>query len=144
MSEIKSGDVVRIHYTGRLADGTQIDSSRRGDPIEFTVGAGQIMAGIDRHVEGMTVGATSTVTIPAAEAFGPHHKERVQEVPRNAFPPDVNLELGARLQADTQDGQTLDLTVIGLDDEKVTLDANHPLAGEDLVFDIELLERVAG
>ena len=142
MSEIKSGDVVRIHYTGKLADGTTVDSSRQGDPVEFKVGAGQIMPGIERHVEGMVVGAASTVTVPAEEAFGPHDKARVQDVPRTAFPPDVQLEMGARLQANTQDGQTLDLTVVALDEEKVTVDANHPLAGEDLVFDIEVVERV--
>lgn len=142
MSEIKSGDVVRIHYTGKLSDGTTVDSSRQGDSVEFKVGAGQIMPGIERHVEGMAVGASSTVTVPAEEAFGPHDKARVQDVPRTAFPPEVELEMGARLQANTQDGQTLDLTVVGLDEEKVTVDANHPLAGEDLVFDIEVVERV--
>ncbi|MCG6114802.1 MAG: peptidylprolyl isomerase [Mesorhizobium sp.] len=142
MTEIKSGDVVRIHYTGKLTDGTPVDSSRQGDPVEFKVGAGQIMPGIERHVEGMAVGAASTVTVPAEEAFGPHDKARVQDVPRTAFPPEVQLEMGARLQANTQDGQTLDLTVVGLDEEKVTVDANHPLAGEDLVFEIEVVERV--
>lgn len=144
MSEIKSGDVVRIHYTGKLSDGTTVDTSRQGDPVQFTVGGGQIMPGIDRHVEGMSVGQSSTVTVPAAEAFGPRDRARVQDVPRTAFPPEVHLEMGARLQANTQDGQTLDLTVVALDDEKVTVDANHPLAGEDLVFDIEVVERVGG
>jgi peptidylprolyl isomerase len=144
MSEIKNGDVVRIHYTGKLADGTPVDTSRQGEPVEFEVGAGQILPGIDNHVQGMSVGERSTVTVPAAEAFGPHDETRVQKLPRSAFPADIQLAIGSRLQANTQDGQTIALTVVALDDEQATVDANHPLAGEDLVFDIEVIERVSG
>lgn len=142
MTQATKGDTVRIHYVGRLTDGTQFDSSEGRAPIEFTLGAGQIISGLDREIEGMEVGAKATVTIPADEAYGPHRPEAVQTLPRTSIPDGVDLSLGARLQASTPQGQPLTLTVVDLTDTEVTVDANHPLAGQNLVFDVELVEVV--
>lgn len=142
MTQAKQGDTVRIHYTGRLTDGTQFDSSQGRDPLEFQLGSGQIIKGLDAQVQGMTVGDSATFSIPADDAYGPHRPEAVQSVPRDRIPPSVDLSVGARLQATGGDGQPLQLTVVGVDDAQVTVDANHPLAGRDLVFDVELLEVV--
>lgn len=142
MTQAKHGDTVRIHYTGRLTDGTQFDSSQGRDPLEFQLGSGQIIKGLDTQVEGMNVGDSATVSIPADDAYGPHRPEAVQTVPRDRIPPSVDLSVGARLQATGGDGQPLQLTVVGVDDAQVTVDANHPLAGKDLVFDVELIEVV--
>lgn len=143
MTEVKSGDTVRIHYTGKLTDGTEFDSSADGKPLEFEVGAGQIIPGLEKEVEGMNVGDKETVTIPATEAYGQRDDAQVQVMPRSAIPEGIELAVGARLQASTKDGQQVLLTVVALDDENVTVDANHPLAGHDLVFDIEVVEVVA-
>lgn len=143
MTQANQGDTVRIHYTGRLTDGTQFDSSQGREPLEFQVGSGQIINGLDKQVEGMSVGDSATVTIPAEEAYGPHRPEGVQSVPREQIPEGVDVSPGARLQATGGDGRTMTLTVVGSTEEEVTVDANHPLAGKDLVFDVELVEIVA-
>lgn len=143
MIQANKGDTVRIHYTGRLTDGTQFDSSEGRAPLEFQLGSGQIIAGLDQQIEGMSVGEKATVTIPAAQAYGEHHPEGVQSLPRERIPADVDVSLGARLQATSADGQQMTLTVVDVNDEAVTVDANHPLAGKDLVFDVELVEVVA-
>ncbi|WP_163267926.1 FKBP-type peptidyl-prolyl cis-trans isomerase [Chelativorans alearense] len=142
MSQAKTGDVVRVHYTGKLEDGTKFDSSEGRDPLQFQVGGGQIIPGLEKHVEGMEVGEKSTVTVPAEEAYGPRDERQVQTVPREALPADLDLRIGASLQATTQDGRQIPLTVVEVDDMQVTVDANHPLAGHDLVFDVELVEIV--
>jgi len=142
MSEAKNGDTVRVHYTGTLTDGSQFDTSAGREPLEFTIGSGQIIPGLEKEIEGMKVGDKSTVTVPAAEAYGPHQPEGVQEVPRSNIPTNINLAVGTQLQGMTPDGRQMNLTVTGLTDETVTLDANHPLAGKDLVFDVELVEIV--
>ena len=142
MSEAKTGDTVRIHYTGTLTDGSEFDSSSGGDPLEFTIGSGQIIPGLDREVAGMTVGDTKKVTVAADEAYGQRQPEAVQEVPRDAVPEGINLVVGNRLQATTADGGQMVVTIAAVTDETVTMDANHPLAGEDLVFDVELVEIV--
>jgi len=142
MTQAKHGDTVRIHYTGRLLDGTQFDSSQGRDPLEFQLGSGQIIRGLDSQVQGMSVGDSATVSIPADDAYGPHRPEAVQTVPRDRIPPSVDVSVGARLQATGGDGQPLQLTVVGVDEAQVTVDANHPLAGKDLVFDVELVEVV--
>jgi peptidylprolyl isomerase len=142
MTAASPGDTVRIHYTGRLTDGTEFDSSTGGEPLEFQVGANQIIRGLDEAVEGMQVGDTSTVTIPADKAYGPHHAEAVSAVPRDTIPPEIALEPGLRLQAQRPDGTALGLTVVEVGEDQVTLDANHPLAGQDLVFDLELVAVV--
>lgn len=143
MTQANQGDTVRIHYTGRLTDGTQFDSSQGRDPLEFQLGSGQIITGLEKQVEGMAVGQSATVTIPAEEAYGPHRPEGVQSVPREQIPEGVDVSPGARLQATGGDGRAMTLTVVGATDAEVTVDANHPLAGKDLVFDVELVEVVA-
>jgi peptidylprolyl isomerase len=134
------GQTVRVHYTGTLDDGRTFDSSRQREPLEFTVGGGQVIGGFDQAVTGMTPGDTKTVTIAAADAYGPHRPELVQDMPRSAIPPEVDLTPGNRLAAKDQAGNELVLTVVEADAEKAKLDANHPLAGEDLTFEIELVE----
>lgn len=144
MSQIKTGDVVRIHYTGKLTDGTEFDSSAGRAPLEFQVGSGQIIPGLDRQVQGMVVGDSGTLTIPADEAYGPRDEAQVQIVPRSDLPPELKLALGTSLQATTPDGGQIALTVVDLTDQEVTVDANHPLAGRDLVFEVEIVEIVGG
>ncbi len=145
MSTVKTGDTVTIHYTGTLKDGTTFDSSRDRDPLEFTVGSGQIITGLDSALPGMAVGDEKTVEVPCADAYGEADPERVQEVPREEIPTHIELQPGGQLQAQTPDGQILQFTVREVDEENVTLDANHPLAGQDLIFDIELVSlRTAG
>jgi len=140
MSEAKSGDTVTIHYTGTLEDGTQFDSSEGRDPLEFQLGSGQVIPGFDKAVEGMSVGEEKSVTITSDDAYGPHNEQMVQEVPKNALPANIEPEKGMALQAQGQDGQPINLTVTEVGEESITVDANHPLAGKDLKFDIELVD----
>lgn len=143
MSEARSGDTVRIHYTGKLPDGTPFDSSDGRDPLEFELGSGKIIPGLDREIVGMEVGEKKTVEVSADDAYGPHHDEAVQEVQRSEIPENIELAHGMELQATDQGGQVVRLRVVELTEETVTLDANHPLAGQDLVFEIELVEIAA-
>lgn len=142
MSQAKAGDTVRIHYTGKLDDGTQFDSSAGREPLEFAVGSGQVIPGFDKAVEGMTVGDNKSVKIPADEAYGPRHDELVQEVPKSALPGDIQPSVGMLLQAEGTGGQVMKLIVTAVADESITVDGNHPLAGQALDFDIELVEIV--
>lgn len=142
MTEVKSGDKVRIHYTGTLQDGTVFDSSEGRDPLEFEVGSGQIIPGLDKHLPGMSVGEKKTVVAEAAEAYGPRHDDAQQDVPRDQIPAEIPLEVGLQLQMQSPQGQVIPVTVVNVTDETVTLDANHRLAGEDLTFAIELVEIV--
>ncbi len=140
MTQAKAGDTVAIHYTGTLADGSQFDSSEGRDPLRFTLGSGQIIAGLDAAITGMSQGEKKSVTIAAAEAYGDHRPEAVQAVPRAQIPAEIPLEVGGGLQVQTPDGKTIPVTVTSVTDEEVTLDANHPLAGKDLTFAVELVE----
>lgn len=140
MSQAKSGDTVRIHYTGKLDDGTQFDSSSGREPLEFALGSGQVIPGFDNAVDGMAVGESKTVTIPPAEAYGDKHPQLVQDVPKSALPPEIEPQVGMQLQSQTPDGQTIPLLITEVAEEKITVDGNHPLAGQDLTFDIELVE----
>jgi len=142
MSEAKNGDTVRVHYTGSLNDGTTFDSSAGRDPLEFEIGSGQVIPGFERAAEGMTVGDRKTVRIACADAYGERDDSQVQQIERAQIPANVDVSPGARLQAETPDGRQLLLTVVTATDDKVTLDANHPLAGHDLNFEIELVEIV--
>lgn len=142
MSTVKSGDTVRIHYSGTLADGSSFDSSEGRDPLQFTVGAGEIIPGLDKALPGMSVGEKKVVEVPAAEAYGDHRPEGLQQLPRAQVPEHIPLDPGTRLQVQTGDGRTVPVTVAEVTDETVVLDANHPLAGRDLTFDIELVEIV--
>ena len=140
MASAKKGDTAKVHYTGTLNDGTVFDSSRERDPLEFQVGAGQLIPGFDQAVDGMAVGETKTVKIPAEQAYGPHRAEMVIDVDKTQFPEGLNPEVGQQLQTQDNQGQPLVVTVTAIDGDKVTLDANHPLAGKDLNFEIELVE----
>ena len=142
MTEVKSGDTVRIHYTGTLEDGTTFDSSEGRDPLEFTVGSGQIIPGLDAAIPGMTVGEKKVVEVPCAKAYGDRNPQAEQSIPRSKIPDGVPVDPGTRLQMKTADGRDVGVTVVSADDETVTLDANHPLAGKDLTFAIELVEVV--
>ncbi len=139
MSEVKSGDTVRIHYTGSLTDGSVFDSSEGRDPLEFTVGTGQVIKGMDAGLEGMAVGEKKTLNIPCQEAYGPINPAARQSIPRDGIPADIPLEIGIQLQMQSPDGQVLPVTVVEVAHDTVTLDANHFLAGKDLVFEIELV-----
>ena len=139
MTQVKPGDTVRIHYTGTLTDGSQFDRSAGRDPLEFTVGSGQIIPGLDKAIPGMVVGDQKTVVVPAAEAYGESHPDAVQAIPRSNIPAEIPLELGLQLQMQSPTGQVVPVTVVGITEEEVTLDANHPLAGKELTFAIELV-----
>jgi peptidylprolyl isomerase len=141
MTQAKNGDTVRINYTGRLADGTQFDASGN-EPLQFTLGEGQVVPGLETYVEGMEVGTRSTVTVPADDAYGAYRPEAVVTIDRASVPSNINVDIGTRLQAKTRDGRPMPVTVVGVDDASVKLDGNHPLAGKDLVFDVELVEIV--
>lgn len=136
----KAGDTLRIHYTGKLDDGTVFDSSEGREPLEFTIGSGEIIAGLDQGVVGMEVGESREVTITPEEAYGPRDEGRVQTVPREAIPDHIPTDPGTQLSAQMQDGQTVQLVVTGATDTHVELDANHPLAGKTLTFDVKLVE----
>jgi len=140
MTQVKSGDTVRIHYTGTLNDGETFDTSSGRDPLEFTVGSGQIIPGLDAALPGMEVGEKKTVEVPADDAYGQPDPNAQQAVPRAEIPEDIPLDLGTQLQVQTPQGQVMPVTVVEVTEEQVTLDANHPLAGKDLTFAIELVE----
>lgn len=137
---VKAGDTLRIHYTGRLADGTVFDSSDGRDPLEFTTGTGQIIPGLDRGVIGMEVGEAREVTVPPEEAYGPRDEERVQSVPLESIPENIPTDPGTQLQVQTADGQTMPVVVSGKSDSHLEIDANHPLAGQTLTFEVKLVE----
>ncbi len=139
MTQVKTGDTVRIHYTGTLSDGTTFDSSAGRDPLEFTVGSGQIIPGLDQALPGMQVGETKSVSVAADDAYGQADPAARQAVPRTEIPDHIPLDLGTQLQVQTPTGQTLQVVVADVTETEVTLDANHPLAGKDLTFDIELV-----
>jgi len=139
MSEAKSGDTVKVHYTGTLNDGREFDSSRQRDPLEFTIDSGQVIAGFNEAVTGMTVGDVKKVTIPTNQAYGQRDPAMVQDVPRTAIPTDIDLQEGMILSARNPDGRNLNFKVVEFDEQKVKVDGNHPLAGEDLTFELELV-----
>lgn len=137
---IKKGDTIRVHYTGRLKDGTEFDSSRNREPLEFTLGKGQLIPGFEAAIEGREPGDKVTVTIPASEAYGEMDPELVFVVPRAQVPDHIPMEVGTPLQLSSDKGHQMDVTITEIGPDEVTLDANHPLAGKELVFDIEILD----
>lgn len=139
MAAVKQGDVVRIHYTGTLRDGSVFDSSKGRDPLEFTVGTGQVIKGMDDGMLGLEVGQSKVLEIPSDEAYGPLNPDARQEIPRDSIPAEIPLEVGIQLQMQSPDGQVMPVTVVAVAEDSVTLDANHQLAGEDLIFDVELV-----
>jgi peptidylprolyl isomerase len=140
MTQAKQGDKVKVHYQGSLNDGTVFDSSYEREPLEFTLGQGQIIPGFEDAVEGMTPGENKKVTVEPDQGYGQYFEENQVELDRSNLPEDLNPEIGMLLQVTDANNQTHHVKVIGLTDETITLDANHPLAGQDLNFDIELVE----
>lgn len=142
MQQVKSGDTVKVHYSGRLTDGTTFDSSAGREPLQFEVGGGMVIAGFDSGVMGMQVGDKKTIEIPVLEAYGPKNADMIVAFPASEFPQDMDLEVGMRLNMTNSEGHVIPVVITEIGAENVMLDANHPLAGEDLVFDIELVEIV--
>jgi peptidylprolyl isomerase len=140
--QAKQGDVVRVHYTGRLTDGTQFDSSEGREPLEFTVGAGQMIKGFDDGVVGMNVGDKKILNISATEAYGERDEQAIIEFPAANIPADMKLEPGMQLTLRNQHGQPVPVVVLEVQAEVVIMDANHMLAGKALVFDVELVEII--
>ena len=140
MSEVKNGDVVKVHYTGKVQDGEQFDSSVGKEPLEFTVGAGQMIKGFDTGVVGMKVGDKKVVVISAEEGYGERSEEAMIEFPKENVPAEMNLEVGLSLTLQDQEGRPFPVTVTEIKEDAVVLDANHFLAGKTLVFDIEMVE----
>ena len=140
MQQAKNGDKVKVHYTGKLTNGEQFDSSAGRTPLEFTVGAGQMIKGFDAAVPGMVVGDKKTITIPAEEAYGPKDPNMIVEFAKENFPADMVPEVGMQLTMSSGDGQQIPVVITDIKAETVMLDANHPLADKELVFDIELVE----
>jgi peptidylprolyl isomerase len=139
MKQAQQGDTVVLNYTGSFSDGSTFDSSEGRDPLEFQLGSQQVIPGIEKAVTGMTVGEKKNVTVTPDEGYGERDETRLQDVPRTQLPADLPTEPGTHLAMQTPDGQTVPVTVAKADDETVTLDANHPLAGRDLTFDLELV-----
>lgn len=146
MAQAANGNIVRINYTGKLADGTVFDTSEAEgrEPLGFRLGENQVLPKLEAEIVGMAAGDKKTVAIEANDAYGPHQEQAIQQVERSQIPDDVDLTVGNALQATGPDGQVVPLRVIAADETTVTLDANHPLAGHDLTFDVELVEIVAG
>ena len=140
MSEVKNGDVVKVHYTGKVQDGEQFDSSVGKEPLEFTVGAGQMIKGFDTGVVGMKVGDKKVVVISAEEGYGERSEEAMIEFPKENVPAEMKLEVGLSLTLQDQEGRPFPVTVTEIREDAVVLDANHFLAGKTLVFDIEMVE----
>jgi len=143
MTQVTVGDTVRIHYTGTLKDGSAFDSSVGRDPLQFTVGEKTIIPQLEDSIVGIAVGDTATVEIAAENAYGPRQEDAIQTVERSLMPEGAELAVGGQLQATGQDGNVFVLTIVEVAEDTVTLDANHPLAGEDLTFQVELVEIVA-
>ncbi len=140
MAQAKLGDTVKVHYTGKLDDGTVFDSSANGEPLEFTIGDGNIIPGFEKAVVGMSPGDSKTELIPVEQAYGEHREDMIVVIDRAQMPPEMEPEIGQQLQIQQQSGQAIPVVITDISDSEITLDANHPLAGEDLTFDIQLVE----
>jgi len=140
MSIVKAGDSIKVHYTGTLNDGSIFDSSKGREPLAATLGQGMLIPGFEEALIGMKVGEIKKTTIIAEEAYGPRREEMTAKVERSNLPPDLNPQIGEQLQMQRPDGQVMVVTVIASDDATITIDANHPMAGKDLTFELELIE----
>lgn len=144
MAQVKSGDKIKVHYHGKLTNGETFDSSAGREPLAFEVGSGMVIKGFDDGVTGMVVGEKKTIQIPFMDAYGPRNPEMVIEMPKDRFPADMELELGMPLVMSDGQGQQFQVTIVEIKEAAVMLDANHPLAGQDLTFDLELVEIEGG
>ena len=142
MQQAQQGDKVKVHYHGTLRTGETFDSSEGREPLEFTVGSGQVIKGFDEGVKGMSVGEKKTVEIPVGDAYGEKSQDLIIEFPKEQFPSDMTPEVGQQLMMSNGSGQSFPVIIKEVKEESVLLDANHPLAGQELVFDIELVEIV--
>jgi FKBP-type peptidyl-prolyl cis-trans isomerase 2 len=142
MQQVQNGDKVKVHYHGKLRTGETFDSSNGREPLEFTVGSGQVIKGFDDGVRGMQVGDKKTVEIPVDDAYGKKNDDMLIEFPKDQFPPDLNPEVGMQLMMNNGQGQQFPVNIVEVKEDSVVLDANHPLAGQDLIFDLELVEIV--
>ncbi|MFP4088379.1 MAG: peptidylprolyl isomerase [Desulfobacteraceae bacterium] len=140
MTEAKNGDTVKIHYTGKLEDGNVFDTSLEREPLEFKIGGGQVIEGFEEAVIGMSPSDTKTTTIPSDKAYGEYREDMVIEVDKGRFPDHIEPEVGQQLELKQENGQTVVVSITDINDPVVTLDANHPLAGKDLTFEIQLME----
>lgn len=140
MSQVKANDTLRVHYTGKLADGQVFDSSLEREPIEFTMGKGQLIPGFEKGLIDMEVSEKKTVNIPSDEAYGAPREELIQEVEKSQLPEEIKPEVGMGLVSKSPDGQEMNLVVKEVKDETIVVDGNHPLAGKDLIFDLEVVE----
>ncbi len=141
MSQVKANDTVKVHYTGKLADGQVFDSSvERGEPIEFTMGQGQLIPGFEKGLIDMEVNEKKTINIPKEEAYGEPREELVQEVQKSQLPEEIKPKVGMGLVSKSPDGQEMNLVVKDVKEDTIVVDGNHPLAGKDLVFDLEVVE----
>jgi peptidylprolyl isomerase len=140
MVQAQIGDTVKINFTGKLEDGSVFGSTTNQEPLEFKLGEGQILPGVEKGIEGMNVGESKTIKVPPEQAYGQHRKELVEEVGRDQFPNDVEPKVGQRFNVPQSNGQTAVVRVVNVSESMVTLDANHPLAGKDLTFELELLD----
>ena len=140
MTQAKTGDIVTVHYTGTLDDGTQFDASQEGEPFAVTLGQGEVIPSFEKGLEGMAIGDKKSIRIEAEDAYGEFHEGLVNEISRGEIKLDQELQIGMEIQAATQDGNTFMLVVKELNGDKVTLDGNHPLAGQALNFDLELID----
>lgn len=141
MSQVKANDTVKVHYTGKLTDGQVFDSSvERGEPIEFTMGQGQLIPGFEKGLIDMKVNEKKTINIPKEEAYGEPREELIQEVQKSQLPEEIKPEVGMGLVSKSPDGQEMNLVVRDVKEDTIVVDGNHPLAGKDLVFDLEVVE----
>ena len=140
MSQAKAGDQVKVHYTGKFKNGEVFDSSREREPLAFTIGGGQLIPGFDNGVRGMQVGETRIVEATPGDAYGPYHDRLVTVVQKKYFPKNITPHVGQQLQTEDEKGRPINVCVTKIDGEDVTLDANHPLAGKTLIFEIEMIE----
>jgi peptidylprolyl isomerase len=140
MAQAKTGNHVRVNFTGKLDDGTVFASTMNDEPIEFTLGENEVLPAIEDAVEGMEPGDTKSVRIAAEDAFGVRREDLVQEIPKASLPDDMDIEVGQQLWVDELDEEPIAVSVVDISDATVTIDANHPLAGEDLIFDLEVVD----
>ena len=142
-AKAKEGDLVKVHYTGKLKDESIFDSSQDADPLEVTLGTGQVIPGFEKAVVGMGVGDSKTVEIAAEDAYGPYRKELIVEIDKERIPGELSVEVGQQLVLRQAEGPPIRVKVADMTEQSVTLDANHPLAGQDLVFEVQLIEIVS-